>query len=120
MRIRPVKHTERAFVIRQETQRVVEILAKLREKAWVLDEFGKGCTTLEFSSKLQKYRDGGREPIFVIGGSFGLDRELLRPHTEELLAVSEFTLPHGLALLVLSEQIYRVHEIWKGSKYHHE
>lgn len=120
IRIRPVKHTERAFVIKQETLKVIEVLAKLREKAWVLDEFGTGYTTLDFSTKLQKIRNSGREPIFVIGGSFGLDRELLEPYTEELISVSRFTLPHGLALLVLSEQVYRIHEIWKGSKYHHE
>jgi 23S rRNA pseudoU1915 N3-methylase RlmH len=38
----------------------------------------------------------------------------------ETLALSEFTLPHSLALIVLMEQLYRIHEIWKGSKYHHQ
>ena len=70
IRIRPVKHTERAFVIKQETLKVLEILTKFREKAYILDEFGKEYTTMEFSEKIQKNRDAGKEVIFVIGGSF--------------------------------------------------
>lgn len=120
IRIRPIKHVDRSFVIRQETLRVIELLSKFKKKAWVLDEFGVQYTTLEFSNKIQTAQNEGREVIFVIGGSFGLDRELLAPHTERTLSISDFTLPHGLALLVLSEQIYRIHEIWKGSKYHHD
>ncbi len=120
IRIRPIKHVDRSFVIRQETQKVIEILSKFRKKAWVLDEFGTQYTTLDFSKNMQTLRNEGHEVIFVVGGSFGLDRELLAPHTEQTLSISDFTLPHGLALLVLSEQIYRIHEIWKGSKYHHE
>ncbi len=120
IRIRPVKHTERTYVIRQETLKVIEVVSKLKNTAWVLDEFGKEYTTLDLSEKLQKLRDTGKETIFIIGGSFGLDRELLWPYAENWLSVSRLTLPHGLALLVLSEQIYRIHEIWKGSKYHHE
>lgn len=120
IRIRPVKHTERAFVIKQETLKVLEILTKFREKAYILDEFGKEYTTMEFSEKIQKNRDAGKEVIFVIGGSFWLDRDMLKEYTEAYIGLSKFTLPHGLALLVVSEQIYRIHEIWKGSKYHHE
>lgn len=120
IRIRPVKHTEREYVIRQESLKVAEILAKLRERAIVLDEYGKEWTTTALATKLRKGIDSGKSPVFVIGGSFGLDRDILREHTEETMALSQLTFPHSLALLVLAEQLYRVHEIWKGSKYHHE
>jgi len=120
IQIRPVKHTERAFVIKSETEKVVAALTKLRQKAYILDEFGQTLSTMEFSEKILHQRNTGKEIIFVVWGSFGLDREMLRTHTEASICLSGFTLPHWLALLVLSEQLYRIHEIWKGSKYHHE
>ncbi len=120
MRIRPVKHSDRLYVIRQETLRIIEWLEKNKVKAIILDELGKNYTTHAFAAKLRKNLDEGQNIVFVVGGSFGLDRELLLPYVADTLALSEFTLPHSLALLVLLEQIYRVHEIWKGSKYHHQ
>lgn len=120
IQIRPVKHGDRDFIVKQETLKILEILSKYRQKACILDEFGKEFTTMEFSSHLQnKYDNLGIEPIFVVGGAYGLDRNLIAPNMEEIISISQFTLPHGLALLVLAEQLYRIHEIRKGSKYHH-
>ena len=54
---------------------------------------------------------------FVIGGAFGLSDELLRRATHKL-SLSAFTLPHELARLVLTEQIYRAGTIARGEPYH--
>jgi 23S rRNA (pseudouridine1915-N3)-methyltransferase len=54
---------------------------------------------------------------FVIGGAFGLSDELLRRATHRL-SISAFTLPHELARLVLTEQIYRAGTIARGEPYH--
>ncbi len=64
-------------------------------------------------------RDTGEKIIFIIGGSYGVDLELLQELKPRLLRVSDFVMPHSLALLVIIEQIYRAHEIIKGSGYHH-
>lgn len=38
IRIKPVKHADREYVIRQETLRVIEYLEKIKRKAYLLDE----------------------------------------------------------------------------------
>lgn len=54
---------------------------------------------------------------FVIGGAFGLSDELLARSTHRL-SISAFVLPHELARLVLTEQIYRAGTIARGEPYH--
>lgn len=119
VKIRPVKHADREYVIREETKRVVEALAKFKGKVYFLDELGETATTLGFAARVRKDLDTGESPIFLIGGSFGLDRQVLQGMVQVTFSLSELTFPHSLAYLVLIEQLYRIHEIWKGSKYHH-
>jgi 23S rRNA (pseudouridine1915-N3)-methyltransferase len=54
---------------------------------------------------------------FVIGGAFGLARELLI-HADVRMRLSAFTLTHDLARLVLAEQLYRAGTIQRGEPYH--
>ncbi len=54
---------------------------------------------------------------FFIGGPNG-HSEIVRKETNEVISLSLMTFPHDLALLILTEQIYRGISIAKGSKYH--
>lgn len=54
---------------------------------------------------------------FVIGGAFGLSPDVLRRATRQL-SLSAFTLPHEMARLVLTEQLYRAGTISRGEPYH--
>lgn len=54
---------------------------------------------------------------FVIGGAFGLSETVL-DRSDHRLSLSAFTLPHELARLVLTEQIYRAGTIARGEPYH--
>jgi 23S rRNA (pseudouridine1915-N3)-methyltransferase len=54
---------------------------------------------------------------FVIGGAFGLDDSVLRLARRKL-TLSELTLPHEMARLVLAEQLYRAGTIVRGEPYH--
>lgn len=54
---------------------------------------------------------------FLIGGAFGLSGELRR-RADQVLSMSSFTLPHELARLVLTEQLYRAGTIQRGEPYH--
>lgn len=54
---------------------------------------------------------------FVIGGAFGLSDEVLS-RADHRLSLSDLTLPHEMARLVLTEQIYRAGTIARGEPYH--
>ncbi len=86
----------------------------------LLDERGKSIKTPEFSEMLEEAKNTSENIIFIIGGSYGVDLEVMNEISHKLLRISDFVMPHSLALLVLIEQIYRAHEIMKGSRYHHE
>ena len=75
--------------------------------------------TREFSDMIEDSKNSSEDLIFIIGGSYGIDLEVFADITHETLKISDFVMPHSLALLVLLEQIYRAHEILKGSGYHH-
>lgn len=60
---------------------------------------------------------GSPGAAFLIGGAFGLSDALLAQATHRL-SLSAFTLPHELARLVITEQIYRAGTIARGEPYH--
>ena len=54
---------------------------------------------------------------FFIGGPDG-HPQIIEKESKSILSLSNLTLPHEMALLVLTEQIFRAISIKKGSKYH--
>ena len=118
--IKSEKSKDSELILRRETERLIQILAKIpRSHVVLLDEQGKESSTPLFLEQIDRVRDGGRDIVYVIGGSYGVDRTLLKPYISEYFALSPMVFPHSLALLVLLEQLYRVREIKRGSKYHH-
>ncbi|HUR12065.1 MAG TPA: 23S rRNA (pseudouridine(1915)-N(3))-methyltransferase RlmH [Flavitalea sp.] len=84
-----------------------------------LDENGKQFNSLLFAKFLQdKTNAGVRNMVFVIGGAFGLDDEIVK-RANHNLSLSSFTFPHQLVRLILAEQIYRAATILRNEKYHH-
>ncbi|MDO4740681.1 MAG: 23S rRNA (pseudouridine(1915)-N(3))-methyltransferase RlmH [Eubacteriales bacterium] len=61
-------------------------------------------------------RAGGRV-AFVIGGSLGLSEEVIA-RADEKISLSNLTMPHALARIVLLEQLYRSEKIVAGERYH--
>lgn len=55
--------------------------------------------------------------VFVIGGAFGLSDEVLA-RSQHRLSLSAFTLPHEMARLIMTEQLYRAGTIARGEPYH--
>lgn len=60
---------------------------------------------------------GSAGAAFVIGGAYGLDRQLLKDARHQL-TLSAMTLPHDVARLLLAEQLYRAGTIIRGEPYH--
>lgn len=83
-----------------------------------LDERGKALTSEGFATTLAKARDGGAKAAgIVIGGPDGL-AESVRKAATLTLSLGAITLPHGLARVVLAEQLYRAATILSGHPYH--
>jgi 23S rRNA (pseudouridine1915-N3)-methyltransferase len=61
---------------------------------------------------------GAQTIAFVIGGALGLPADVLKKASRRL-SLSNLTLPHRLARVVLCEQLYRALSIIRGEPYHH-
>ena len=59
----------------------------------------------------------GERIAFVIGGSLGLSDEVIA-RADEKISLSNLTMPHGLARVMLLEQLYRSEKIIAGERYH--
>jgi len=84
-----------------------------------LDERGREFTTREFAGWLEKKLEGGRDIAFLIGGPDGLAARLKAGATMQM-RLSGMTLPHGLARVLLAEQLYRAISIMQHHPYHRE
>ena len=84
-----------------------------------LDERGKAWTTRELAGRLARWRDEATDIAFVIGSADGLDASFKRA-ASDLVSLSSFTLPHGLARVMLAEQLYRAVSLMSGHPYHRE
>lgn len=82
-----------------------------------LTENGRQFSSVEFAKYLEQLMHRAPKVSFIIGGAFGLSDELLKT-CDNKISLSPMTMPHRMAFLVLCEQIYRAHEILKGTLYH--
>jgi 23S rRNA (pseudouridine1915-N3)-methyltransferase len=96
------------------------LIAKLppAHKLIALERTGKSLSSEAFARLLAKHRDDGTQGLaFLVGGADGLGEQALAK-AELMLSLSSMTLPHGLARIVLAEQIYRAVTIIAGHPYH--
>ena len=93
-------------------------LARDADVVLVLDERGEALTSQAFARLLAKVRDdGAAEAAILVGGPDGLSPEV-RAAAHRTLSLGAMTLPHGLARIVLAEQLYRAATILAGHPYH--
>jgi len=85
----------------------------------VLDERGLALTTLALAGKLQHWQLESDDVALVIGGPDGLD-PAFRQAAHERIRLSDLTLPHALARVLLIEQLYRAWSINANHPYHRE
>ena len=105
-----------AVTRRQEGERLLDACLA-RGEVVACDERGSSMTSGDFAAWLGRLRDTGGSVTFVVGGAFGLD-DAIRSRATRLLAVAPWTLPHEMARLVLTEQLYRAGTVLRGEPYH--
>jgi 23S rRNA (pseudouridine1915-N3)-methyltransferase len=97
-----------------------QILSQLKPNDVViaLDEKGTQHTTMQVVARLERLRASAvRDVAFVIGGADGLDTAV-KARAQQMWGLSQLTLPHRLAQVLLCEQLYRAHSIMRGEQYH--
>jgi len=87
------------------------------DRVIALEVTGKSWSTEQLASNLHGWQLDGRNVSMLIGGPDGLARECLA-RAECRWSLSNLTLPHPLARVVLMEQLYRAWSINAGHPYH--
>jgi 23S rRNA (pseudouridine1915-N3)-methyltransferase len=85
----------------------------------VLDERGDRLSTTQLALRMQAWLHDGRDAAFLIGGPDGLD-PALKATADETLRLSDLTLPHAFARILLAEALYRAWTVMVGHPYHRE
>lgn len=111
------RSSERDARTSDEAQRLMAAVADASVRI-ALDERGKALGSEEFARLLARFRDDGTKSLaFLIGGPDGHHGTVQGAATLRL-SLGAMTLPHGLARVVLVEQIYRAATILSGHPYH--
>ncbi|HJD48090.1 MAG TPA: 23S rRNA (pseudouridine(1915)-N(3))-methyltransferase RlmH [Candidatus Mediterraneibacter norfolkensis] len=96
------------------------ILKHIRDDMYVitLEIGGKMLSSEELAQKIETLGIQGESSIaFVIGGSIGLGKDVLK-RSDFALSFSKMTFPHQLMRVILLEQVYRSYRIINGEPYH--
>ena len=102
-------------------QEGIAILKLIKQDDYVvlLDERGKDVDSPALATLLDiRLNEGTKRLVFVIGGAFGVSKEVTE-RAQVALKLSSLVFPHMLVRLILVEQLYRAWSIRTGGKYHH-
>jgi 23S rRNA (pseudouridine1915-N3)-methyltransferase len=81
------------------------------------DERGKQQSSKELSKSIEKWQLEGESVAMIIGGADGLSSEL-KQKCNLIWSLSNLTLTHSMARLLLVEQLYRGHSLMTNHPYH--
>ena len=108
---------EKQQVLQKEGEKLLK-LVPAGSYLFVLDVYGEELSSEELAARIDKLGVSGRSNLtFLIGGAFGLSREV-RQAADMKLSFSPMTFTHQMVRLLLVEQIYRAFKINRGEKYH--
>lgn len=85
----------------------------------VLDERGERLSSVQLAARMKVWMGDGRDVALLIGGPDGLSAAL-KEGADESLRLSDLTLPHAFARVLLAEGLYRAWTIMTGHPYHRE
>jgi len=85
----------------------------------VLDERGTTLSTQALATRLTDWQLSGGDVALVIGGPDGIE-PAFRHAAHERIRLSDLTLPHAFARVLLIEQLYRAWSINANHPYHRE
>lgn len=114
----PKHHQDSGKVDEVEGKKIAE---KITPGDWVvaLDEGGKTLGSKALAAEMTRWRDLGKDVVFLIGGANGLSDTLLQ-RADQRMSLSALTFPHYLVRVLIAEALYRAYSICIGHPYHRE
>lgn len=100
----------------KEGQRILQRL-KPGDFLVTLDERGRCWSSVELSRELERWQNHQASVVLAIGGPEGLAAEVMA-RANQSWSLSPLTFPHGLARVIVVEQLYRAWTILQGHPYH--
>jgi 23S rRNA (pseudouridine1915-N3)-methyltransferase len=84
----------------------------------LMDIQGEPISSTEWAGYIEELNMSSSSAVnLIIGGSFGVDERIKR-RADRVLSFSQMTFPHQMAVLILTEQIYRAFKIIRNEPYH--
>lgn len=103
-------------IVAKESQALIDAIPPYHLPI-ALDVNGRSLSSEQLAKKLERCRDSGDNLAILIGGPEGFN-ETVRQHVRERWSLSNLTLPHPIARLVLTETLYRSVSILHHHPYH--
>lgn len=121
-RLRPLGRVELRYVRDGSAAEVSARLLAASEGCLrvALDERGENWSTREFEARVRRWQlQSVKHVAFLVGAADG-HSPALRAAADCILCLGRQTMQHELALVVLLEQLYRVHTLLANSPYHRD
>ncbi len=83
------------------------------------DKLGKQQTSKQISKSIESWQLEGESVALIIGGADGLSSEI-KQKCHQLWGLSNLTMTHSMARLIVVEQIYRGYSLLNNHPYHRE
>ncbi|MBX3142318.1 MAG: 23S rRNA (pseudouridine(1915)-N(3))-methyltransferase RlmH [Trueperaceae bacterium] len=113
-----VKESRATEVTRRQAEDGERLLAAADGYVVALDERGTALSSTGLAEAVTRLETSGISRISVLIGGADGHSPALRAEADASWRLSDLTLPHELALLVLLEQLYRAETIRAGHPYH--
>jgi 23S rRNA (pseudouridine1915-N3)-methyltransferase len=97
-----------------------QLLEKITNDDYVilLDEKGRKLNSPDFAKAVSTAMESGKKRgVFIIGGAFGVSEEV-KARAQKSICLSDMTMNHLVAEVMLLEQFYRAHTILNRIPYH--
>jgi 23S rRNA (pseudouridine1915-N3)-methyltransferase len=117
--VAPIKRTPDVDIrrlLRREGERLMAAVPK-GCRVIALEREGKGLSTEQLADELRGWLLQSQDVAFLLGGPEGISDDCLQK-VHAVWSLSQLTLAHPLARVLLVEQLYRAWSITQGMPYH--
>ena len=109
------------FFFDNNNNNTLKIINKLKSRDYLiaLDESGRQLNSIKYADLIRQSMSNYVSIVLLVGDAYGIPIKIVN-RANMSMSLSNMTLPHLIARLVLVEQTYRAFTIINHHPYHHE